>query len=171
MAHIPMRLMWCTSYSDKFRGTCELICNWVCDCCQQPICDEHGQVDEKGQRICPNCMKASRRIALHSHNNDQQYGELIATDKESNPSDSIQDGEHKVAEVAMKHIYVGNIGPLIPEAAIRTEFEAYGRVTEVQIRGNFAVIAMPNNGSAERAVSDLNSRTTWVLRASASHAA
>jgi hypothetical protein len=96
---------------------------------------------------------------------------LITTDKEPNPSGSIQGGEHKVAEVAMKHIYVGNIGPLITEGAIRTEFEAYGRVTEVQIRGNFAVIAMPNDGSAERAVADLNSRTTWVLRTSASHAA
>jgi hypothetical protein len=60
MVLIPNRLMWCTSYSDRFRETCGLTCNWTCDYCQQPICDEHKHVDEAGRRICPNCLRLSR---------------------------------------------------------------------------------------------------------------
>jgi RNA recognition motif-containing protein len=64
----------------------------------------------------------------------------------------------------MRQIYVGNIGFQITEASLRREFEAYGRVKEVQLGWNFALIDMYNEGAAKRAVSDLNSRTTWVLR-------
>lgn len=63
MGLIHNRLMWCTSYSDRFGETCGLICSWVCDCCQQPVCDEHRQVDETGRRICSNCLKWSRAVS------------------------------------------------------------------------------------------------------------
>jgi RNA recognition motif-containing protein len=66
--------------------------------------------------------------------------------------------------VAMKRIYVGNVGPYMTEASLRAVFEAYGRVAKIQIRWDFALIDMENEGAARRAVSELNSRTTWALR-------
>jgi hypothetical protein len=59
MALFANRLMWCTSYSDRFNETCGLICQVACDYCQQPICDEHKYVDEAGRCVCPNCLRLS----------------------------------------------------------------------------------------------------------------
>ena len=66
----------------------------------------------------------------------------------------------------MRHIYVGNIGFLMSEAALRSHFEVFGQVKGVRARWNFAIIEMNDDKAAERAVYELNSRTTWVLRRS-----
>ena len=64
----------------------------------------------------------------------------------------------------MTNIYVGNLASPIVEARLRSEFEAYGHVNQVQIGWNFAVIGMDDDRAAKRAISELNSRTTWFLR-------
>ena len=56
MGMAPNRLMWCTSYSERFRETCGLQCSCICDVCERPICDEHtNEVADK--RLCPACAK------------------------------------------------------------------------------------------------------------------
>jgi len=64
----------------------------------------------------------------------------------------------------MCNIYVGNVGNHITEKALRTQFEAYGAVERVQMGWNSALIVMANDVAAERAISEMTARTTWVVR-------
>jgi RNA recognition motif-containing protein len=63
----------------------------------------------------------------------------------------------------VKRIYVGNIGNGCTEAVVRSEFEAYGRVEQVTITSDYAVVEMANDSEAERALSGLNDRAWFFV--------
>ena len=72
----------------------------------------------------------------------------------------------------MKNIFVGNLSSNMTPDELRTLFQRYGAVEEVEImthvqtgysRG-FAFVGMTNDLQAEKAVADLNGTTVWGRR-------
>ena len=65
----------------------------------------------------------------------------------------------------MATIYVGNVDRRYTEANIRSVFEVYGPVANVNVVSDFAVVNMVDNQQAQKAVSDLNdARSSWCVR-------
>ena len=64
----------------------------------------------------------------------------------------------------MAIIYVGNMDFRSTEANVRSAFEVYGQVENVDIKSTFALVEMSSGIDAEKAISDLNTCTSWVLR-------
>jgi RNA recognition motif-containing protein len=71
----------------------------------------------------------------------------------------------------MAVIYVGNIDRRSTEASVRSAFEVYGTVSNVQLRPGIAFVEMGDEGQAQKAISDMNNRTSWVLRTTGTAAA
>jgi RNA recognition motif-containing protein len=65
----------------------------------------------------------------------------------------------------MALIYVGNIDHRNTEASVRAVFEVYGPVATVNLRLGFAVVEMSDERQAQNAMSDLNTQSSWVVRA------
>ena len=65
----------------------------------------------------------------------------------------------------MALIYVGNIDHRNTEASVRAVFEVYGPVASVNLRTGFAVVEMTDEAQAQNAMSDLNTQSSWVVRA------
>lgn len=63
----------------------------------------------------------------------------------------------------MIRIFVGNLGTEYNETLLRSIFEAYGRVEDVRVNRTCALVQMPDEAEAQRAVSDL-SKTFWFLQ-------
>jgi RNA recognition motif-containing protein len=64
----------------------------------------------------------------------------------------------------MALIFVGNIDRRNTEANLRSVFEVYGPVATVDLKLGYAFVEMDDNGQAQKAISDLNSQGSWVLR-------
>jgi RNA recognition motif-containing protein len=60
------------------------------------------------------------------------------------------------------NIFVGNVGAQCTEALIRSVFEEYGQVGDVNLSLNCAIIEMPNDSEADTAIRGL-SDTAWYL--------
>lgn len=63
----------------------------------------------------------------------------------------------------MVRIFVGNLGTHYNEAVLRTVFEAYGTVEDVNVSNNYAFVLMTDDAEAHQAISSL-SYTSWFLR-------
>jgi RNA recognition motif-containing protein len=69
----------------------------------------------------------------------------------------------------VKNIFVGNLSSNLTPDELRTLFQSYGVVEEVEIMTNvktgysrgFAFVGMTNDLEAAKAVSDLNGTTVW----------
>lgn len=55
----------------------------------------------------------------------------------------------------MINIFVGHVGAHCTEVQIRSIFEAYGRVNDVSLTGDSAIIQMPDDSEADEAIRDL----------------
>ncbi len=55
----------------------------------------------------------------------------------------------------MVNIFVGRVGAHCTEALIRSMFEAYGRVDDVNLTCNSALIQMPDDSEADEAIRGL----------------
>ena len=65
----------------------------------------------------------------------------------------------------MTTIYVGNVDRRCTEASVRSVFEVYGPVANVNILSDFAVVAMIDDQQAQKAIGDLSDgRTSWWVR-------
>jgi RNA recognition motif-containing protein len=64
----------------------------------------------------------------------------------------------------MAVIYVGNVDCRNTEAYVRSVFEVYGPVGNIKLKSGFAVVEMADEGQAQKAISDLNSQGSWVVR-------
>jgi len=64
----------------------------------------------------------------------------------------------------MALIYVGNIDRRSTEQNVRSAFEAYGPVANVKLVSGFAFVEMMDDGQAQKAIADLNNRSSWVVR-------
>jgi hypothetical protein len=64
----------------------------------------------------------------------------------------------------MAIIYVANLDLRSTEASVRSAFEVYGKVEKVDRVLSWAFVEMSNREEAEKAITDLNSQTAWVLR-------
>ena len=61
-------------------------------------------------------------------------------------------------------IYVGNLDRRSTEANVRSAFEAYGQVTNINLGSGFAVVVMADDQQAQSAISDFNDQKSWVVR-------
>jgi RNA recognition motif-containing protein len=64
----------------------------------------------------------------------------------------------------MAFIYVGNIDRRSTEANVRSVFEMYGPVANVNIMPGFAVVEVIDEQQAQDAISALSEKDSWVLR-------
>ena len=64
----------------------------------------------------------------------------------------------------MAVIYVGNVDRRSTEAYVRSVFEMYGPVANVNFKSGFAVVEMIDDRQAQKAISDLNHHGSWVVR-------
>lgn len=62
----------------------------------------------------------------------------------------------------MALIYVGNVDRRSTEANVRSAFEVYGPVANVNLMPSFAVVEMIDDKQAQNAISDLN-QSSWVV--------
>ena len=63
----------------------------------------------------------------------------------------------------MAMIYVGNVDSRSTEANVRSAFEVYGRVSNVNVMAGFALVEMTDDTQAQNAISDLNSQGSWAV--------
>jgi hypothetical protein len=64
----------------------------------------------------------------------------------------------------MAIIYVGNVDRRSTEATVRSAFEVYGPVANVNLMSGFAVVEMMDDRQAQNAISDLHYQSSWVVR-------
>ena len=64
----------------------------------------------------------------------------------------------------MAVIYVANVDRRTTEANVRSVFEVYGPVANVNLKPGFAFVEMHDDGQAQNAISDLNTQGSWVVR-------
>jgi RNA recognition motif-containing protein len=64
----------------------------------------------------------------------------------------------------MVRIFVGNLGTHCNHAILRSVFEAYGTVEEVNVARNFGLVLMADEAEAYRAMPEL-SDSSWFLQA------
>jgi len=63
----------------------------------------------------------------------------------------------------MALIYVGNLDRRSTEANVRSVFEVYGPVANVNLKSGFAVVVMTDDRQAQKAISELNNQGSWVV--------
>ena len=64
----------------------------------------------------------------------------------------------------MALIYVGNVDRRTTEANVRSVFETYGPVANVNLMPGFAVVEVTDEQQAQDAISALSEKNSWVLR-------
>lgn len=62
----------------------------------------------------------------------------------------------------MTNIFVGNVGAHCTEALLISVFEAFGRVTDVSVSSNCAIIQMPNDFEADAAIRGLSNSACYL---------
>lgn len=63
----------------------------------------------------------------------------------------------------MVRIFVGNLGTHCNETVLRSVFETYGKVEDIAIAKNYALVIMADERDVMKAMSDLSS-SSWYLQ-------
>lgn len=63
----------------------------------------------------------------------------------------------------MVRIFVGNLGIHCNETVLRSVFESYGKIEEISVARNYALVMMADDTEAVRAMRDL-SNSSWFVQ-------
>ena len=64
----------------------------------------------------------------------------------------------------MTIVFVGNIDRRITETNVRSVFEVYGPVANVNVKSGTAFVEMTDDKQAQNAISELDKLSSWVVR-------